>query len=421
MKVYEIGGLLKYDVETGTSLLPAAGVLQLIHFLASLTDIQRRQSKENLSFKHIIHTNLINMATNARIHTSKCLCERSLRHATDPSTPYIQDGMITMGYFEDDVCVIIEQRVRASMKNVEYTTKAAITRTHFVAAVCNCRAGCSNEASPGVAAADIGQGKIICSHGMTLPVSLSLALYKGLATLVLIELHCRLQRENFEDIFGAEEIKFFRKDISSLMNASNTLATAMDATKSILQCLDVFSVGTDSPKKPPSEPNPHDLGLLRDKCRYAKSTKTADGIVCFKDEESEMFDFIVQTEDSINHNMSQEYAAGQMAIDALSLVLGNDDLAVLNGNNHKTKVPVGFELLLDRAQPTQCLLEYNERNKATVKIAERWKTSFQWANERSSRRKKHEFESAAAAVDMPVSKKQKTSFSFCNTTQRPHK
>ena len=307
------------------------------------------------------------------------------------------------------------------MKNVEYTTKAAITRTHFVAAVCNCPAGCSNEASPGVAAADIGQGKIICSHGMTLPVSLSLALYKGLATSILIELRRRLQRENFEDIFGAEEIKLFRKDISSLMNASNTLATAMDTTKSILQCLDVFSVGRDSPKKPLSEPNPHDLGLLCDKCRYAKSTKTAKGIVSFKDEESEMFDFNVQTEDSIDHNMSDKFAAGQMAIDALSLVLGNDNHAVLNDNNHKTKVPVGFELLLDRAQSTQCLLEYNERNKATVEIAEQWKTAFQWANEQSSGRKKHEFESAATAVDVPVSKKQKKSFSFCNTTRRPHK
>ena len=147
-----------------------------------------------------------------------------------------------MGYFEDEVCVIIEQRVRALMKNVEYATKVAISQHHFVAAVCNCRAGCSNEVSPGVAAADVGQGKIICSHGMTLPVSLSLALYKGLVTSILIELHHRLQREYFEDIFGTEEIKLFRKDISSLMNASNTLATAMDTTKSTLQCLDVFSV-----------------------------------------------------------------------------------------------------------------------------------------------------------------------------------
>ena len=55
---------------------------------------------------------------------------------------------------------------------------------------------------------------------MTLPVSLSLALYKGLATSILIKLRHRLQREYFEDIFGAEEIKLFRKDISSLMNAA---------------------------------------------------------------------------------------------------------------------------------------------------------------------------------------------------------
>lgn len=422
VKVHEIGGLLKYDVETSTSLLPAASVLRFIHFLASLTDVQRRQSKEQLSFKHAIPTNILNMATNARIHTSKRLCERSLRHATDPSTPNIQDGMITIGYFEDDVCVIIEQRVRASMKNVEYATKAAITQNHFVASVCNCRAGCSNEASPGVAAADVGQGKIICSHGMTLPVSLSLALYKGLATLVLIELRRRLQRENFEDIFGAEEIKLFRKDISCLMNATTTLATAMDTTKSILQCLDVFSVGTDSPKKPPSAPNPHDLGLLRDKCRYAKSTKTAERIVTLKYDESEMADFSFQSEESTDHNMREEYAACQMAVDALSLVFGTDELAALNDNNHNDKVPIGLELLRDRAQPTQSLLDYSYRNKATVEVAERWKTAlFEWASERSSGRRKREFESAPAVVDMPVAKKQKKSFSFSNTTRRPHK
>lgn len=423
VKVCEIGGLLKYDVETATSLLPAATVLRLVHLLASLTDIQQRDPKEKLSFRHAIPSNLINMATNARIHTSKRLCERALRHATDCSTPNIQNGLFTIGYFEDDVCVIIEQRVRASMKNVEYAAKAAITQTHFVAAVCNCRAGCSNEASPGVAAADVGQGKIICSHGMTLPVSLSLALYQGLATSVLIELRRRFQRENFEDIFHAEEIKLLRKDISSLMKATNTLATAMDTTKSILQCLDVFSVGTDSAKKPPSAPNPHDLGLLRDKCRYAKSTKIAEGIVTLKDEEMEIVDLDADFDGAITDgNMCEEYAAGQMAVDALSLVFGTDELATLNNNNHKHKVPVGLELLRDRAQSTQSLLDYSDRNKATAEVAERWKTAlFQWASERSSGRRNHKFESAPSSINESVRKKKKISFSFSNTTRRPHK
>ena len=138
VKVCEIGGLLKYDVVTGTSLLPATTVIQLIHLLASLTHIKQRNPKEKLSFSHAIPSNLLNMANYARIHTSKHLCERALCHATDCSTPNIQDGMFTVGYFEDEVCVIIEQRVHASMKNVEYATKAAITQTHFVAAVCNC-------------------------------------------------------------------------------------------------------------------------------------------------------------------------------------------------------------------------------------------------------------------------------------------
>jgi hypothetical protein len=36
------------------------------------------------------------------------------------------------------------------------------------------------------------------------------------------------------------------------MKAAGRAETAMDITKSISQCLDLFSVGTDPPRKPPS-------------------------------------------------------------------------------------------------------------------------------------------------------------------------
>ncbi len=46
---------------------------------------------------------------------------------------------------------------------------------------------------------------------MTLPVSLSLALYKGLATSVLIELRRRLQRENLKISSVQKKLSSFGK------------------------------------------------------------------------------------------------------------------------------------------------------------------------------------------------------------------
>ena len=87
---------------------------------------------------------------------------------------------------------------------------------------------------------------------MTLPVSLSLALYRGLATNILVELHLhlRLQREDFEDIFRDDELKMLRNDITHLMKAAGKAETAMDMKMSILQCLEFFFVGTDVARKP---------------------------------------------------------------------------------------------------------------------------------------------------------------------------
>ena len=125
---------------------------------------------------------------------------------------------------------------------------------------------------------------------------------------------------------------------------------------------------------------------------------------------------------SADENMSEEYAAGQMAMDALSLVFGNDELAALNDNSCNIKIPIGFELLHNRAQPTQSSLNYNDCKKATVNVVEQWKIAlFQWASKWSSGRCKCQFDSISTAGGMPSTKKQKTSFGCCNTMRRPHK
>ena len=115
-------------------------------------------------------------------------------------------------------------------------------------------------------------GRIICSHGMTLPVSLSLALYRGLAAHVLSELRIRLLREGIESLLDGPTLSILRANVSCLMMAAGKVVESqLDPTRTIVECLEVFAVGTDLPKKAPSPPKPHDLGLLRDKCRYEKA------------------------------------------------------------------------------------------------------------------------------------------------------
>ncbi len=128
--------ILSNEIEAGV-------VLGLVHILASLTNIPPKKRGKSLSSNHAISKNVVSMATNARVHTSQQLIERSLQHATDYALPDIFHGQITLGRCNNndckgDICVIIETKVRASMKSVEYKTKSAITHIHFLASECNC-------------------------------------------------------------------------------------------------------------------------------------------------------------------------------------------------------------------------------------------------------------------------------------------
>ena len=403
-------------------------VTGLVHLLASLTDIQTRQKGDSLSCTHAVSQNLIKMARNARIHSSQRLIDRSLRHATDIASPDILDGLLSLGRCREssndckgDVCIIIHNKVRASMKNVEYNVKSAITHNHFLATECNCRAGCTNDASPTIAPNDVGQGRIICSHGMTLPVSLSLALYRGLAAHCLSELRLRLLHDDMEDSLSREALVLLRGDISCLMKAAGRIETALDPKRSVAQCLDMFSVGTDLPQKPPPKPNSHDLGLLREKCRYERSARKAERMVKKEDDTTTttatttttttttttaagaatttttttttIIDEDATANDCIVANLSTSmepttdelYLNGQMALDALSIVFGRHDFESLSEriDNDNNELPIGFELQRDRSSPHVSKIEYCERNEATAVISKQWEIALlQWTTTR---------------------------------------
>lgn len=407
VSVREIGALIQSDD------VEPAMVIGLVHLLASLADITPRKKGNSLSYIHTVSQNLVSMAKNACIHSSQRLLERSLRHATDQASPDIFDGQLTLGRCNGnecvgEVCIIIQNNVRASMKNVEYKAKSAITHRHFLATECNCRAGCSNEPSPTVDHADVGGGRVICSHGMTLPVSLSLALYRGLAAHSLSELRLRLLHDGLEDSIGREQLITFRRDVSRLMKAAGITETAMDPTKSVAQCLDMFSVGTDLPKKPPSPPKSHDLGLLRDKCRYERCVQTAEQIVLMK-EEVELDDIAVDLSTQMAPTLAEEYMSGQLALDALSVLFGRPDFTALSDHDDvEESFPIGFELLRDRASQHLVKLEYNERNISTMKVVEQWEmTLLQWTTVCGRYRRRFQQACVSPVVQSTISKKRK--------------
>jgi hypothetical protein len=413
ISVRRIGTLIRsFDIDIAT-------MLGLVHLLGSLTHIRPRMAHEKLCSTHAVPMNLVNMARNARVHTSQRLIDRGLRHATDRASPDILDGQITLGRCHDneckgEVCIILENNVRASMKNVEYETKSAITCNHFLATECNCRAGCSNKPAPTVDLADVGSGKVICSHGMTLPIALSLALFRGLAAHCLSELRLRILREDSIESIGHSALSILRQDISSLMKAAGRTETAMDTSIPVAKCLEMFSVGTDLPKKAPSSPKAHDLGLLREKCCYNRSSKIAEDIVLLKEEPVKSNNLSIDLSTRMTPTLNEEYLSGQLAVDALSLVFAQSELASFTDDNDTDDAevtrPIGLELLRERASHNLSKLEYNNRNSATKEAERKWNIALlQWTNERarSYDKKKNQFEPPPPVVSDSESRKRK--------------
>jgi hypothetical protein len=286
------------------------------------------------------------MAKNSCIHSLQHLLERSFWHAIDQASPDIFDGLLTLVQCNGndcvgDVCNIIENNVCVSMKNVAYRIKSAITHNHFLATRCNRRAGCTNEPSPTVDLADVGGGRVICSHGMMLPVTPSMALFRELAAHALSELCLLLLHDGLEDSLGQEELTIFQHDVSCLMKVAGITETAMDPTRLVAQCLDMFSVGTDLQKIPPSLPKYHDLGLLQDKCHYERWVQKAEQMILMKEKVASN-DVAVDLSTTMAPTLAEEYMSGQLALDALSVVFARPNFEELSDHDQVEAFPIGF-------------------------------------------------------------------------------
>jgi hypothetical protein len=232
--------------------LPIHMVVDLLHILASLTRVGmgERPIGKKLSYKHVLPSNIIGMAENACVHTGECLCKHGLCHALDAGGPDILSAKLTLAKHKSNVCMIIAHKVLASMKMILYAATSAITATEFLAAECNCKAGCKNQSS-----SDLGQHRIICTHSITVPVQLSLLMFRGMAELVPVYFHRHMRRENVDDLDEHHQ-RQVRNDILLLIKATGMRPPLLDANATILDLLMNYAETTGRAKISPGEANP---------------------------------------------------------------------------------------------------------------------------------------------------------------------
>ena len=259
-------------------------------------------------------------------------------------------------------------------------------------------------------------------------MSLSLALYTGLAAHILNQLQVRLHRENLEDMYNSDKLNSFRRCIASLLKASGKSNTDMDLSQSIQICLDsIFAVGTNQPKKPLPPPESHNLGLLCDKFCYESPTIKAEQAV-LHGKEFNSVDFSETPPPTAPKLTNVDYINGQQSVDALSLVFGMQEFMALTEEKPflpTSQLPIGFKLLNERASHQIGEQDYREHSVRTSKLASQWMTVLlEWTKKRSHPRQKRVFDTTTEQNTRmnefndhtPVTKKQRSYF-FTDTKE----
>ena len=74
-----------------------------------------------------------------------------------------------------------------------------------------------------------------------------------------------------------------KRDIILLIKATGNTPPVHDPSSNVLDMLEGHAASTDKERMVPAEPNPRDLGLLRDKVKYVKPSTKAEKNMLHKD------------------------------------------------------------------------------------------------------------------------------------------
>jgi hypothetical protein len=119
---------------------------------------------------------IIKFAQQSRLHFGYRLLKRTLRHCLiDFETFNIKNGTASVIKYKDKTGLLLQQKVRASMRANIYDTQVIFTRNEIVACSCTCQSGDQNDQ------------RIVCVHVLPIIYKITLLLYRGLAEHLLVE------------------------------------------------------------------------------------------------------------------------------------------------------------------------------------------------------------------------------------------
>ena len=227
-------------VDDNISATTKSDFISIVASLVDMTQLSQDDKKIGDSWRSVMAKNVLQFANDSRVHEGERLCKRAVRHAMDPASPTMFESTVSIGIYKQKSVIILNNKVKASMRSCLYDVSTCFNSKSFVASSCSCKAGCRIKSLH-----VLGNERTICTHGMTHLVSLSLCLFNGLAEHLLVELRARLHSDS--DL----EAKLNRDDIRLLMLATgNKRSSLLLDTEggSIHHCLEDFSVRTDLSK-----------------------------------------------------------------------------------------------------------------------------------------------------------------------------
>jgi hypothetical protein len=208
---------------------------------------------------------MIDIANHARHeHAGYRLLKRCIRHALDSPSVDIRLAKVSVVKVEYETALLVEHKVRASMKQELYDVTVCFTKQTVFACSCTCKCG--------------GQGteKILCIHVLPVMYQMSLLVFEGLAEHILVELAAFTSKKNESSI--TEEYVFDLLNLSSSFILCSTKTQPFIPERSgvaaLKQLLHIYSVGTSKSKKQPGEPTDREqLKSLRELDRRSSITK----------------------------------------------------------------------------------------------------------------------------------------------------
>ena len=84
----------------------------------------------------MLPSNIVDRASDSRVHTGERLCKRGLRHTLDNGTNDILLANVTLAKQNGKSCVIIDNDILASMKSIRYVGPLAFNDTDLLATSC---------------------------------------------------------------------------------------------------------------------------------------------------------------------------------------------------------------------------------------------------------------------------------------------